>query len=62
LRFKVRITKIRPSEHEIVAYAAEYGCKNAGNHLQDILKFLEQLETKCPVCMEKPTQLHLDKY
>jgi hypothetical protein len=58
MRFRIRIDKIRPSGHVINAYNAEFGCKNAGLHLKDILKFLEQLETECPEHME-PVQIHL---
>ncbi len=61
-RFRVIITKIRPSGHTVGAYKGEFGCVNAGHHLEDLLSFLEQLETECPVCMEIPTQLHLHKY
>jgi len=57
MRIRIRIDKIRPSEHVINAYKAEFGCVNAGLHLKDILAFLEQLETECPTCM-KPVQLH----
>jgi len=59
MRFRIRIVKIRPSGHEMKAYTAEFGCKNAGHHLKDILSFMEQLETECPVCMKKPKQLCL---
>jgi len=58
-RFSIRIHRIRPSGHRMKVYVAEFGCRNAGNHLKDILKFLEQLETECPTCME-PVQLHLE--
>ena len=57
MRFRIRIDKIRPSGHVINAYKAEFGCPNSGNHLKDILAFLEQLETECPTCM-RPVQLH----
>ena len=57
-RFRIHIAKIRPSGHELTAYKAEFGCKNASLHLKDLLAFFEQLETKCPVCMV-PVQIHL---
>lgn len=60
MRFRIKIDEIRPSGHTINAYKAEFGCKNAGHHLNDILKFLEQLETECPACME-PVQIHLER-
>lgn len=58
MRFRIVITDIRPSGHRVRAYVGEFGCANAGLHKKDILKFLEQLETECPTCME-PVQIHL---
>lgn len=60
-RFRIHIAKIRPSGHELTAYKGEFGCKNSSHHLKDILAFLEQLETVCPVCMDLPKQLYLNK-
>lgn len=58
-RFKIIIYDVRPSGHKLKAYEAEFGCVNSTNHKKDILKFLKQLETKCPACMKSGAQLTL---